>query len=70
VSVSGLFLVTDQRLAMGDQLELRVALSERSRPLPVRLDLKGRVVRLEDVRGATGAGVVLDEESARLLPVT
>jgi hypothetical protein len=60
-------LVTDQRLATGDWLQLKVTLSERAQPLPVRLDLRGEVVRTDDARGAGGVGVALDTKSMRLL---
>ena len=70
VSVSGLYLVIDQRLAAGDRLRLTVALPDKGCALPLRLDLRGRVVRVEDVNGATGAGIALDDESARLLPAS
>jgi len=70
VSVSGLYLVTGQRLATGEQLQLAVTLPYKGCSTQFRLDLKGKVVRVEDVQGAIGAGIALDEESASLLPVS
>ena len=46
---------------------MAVTLSYEGHALPLRLDLRGEVVRVEDISGATGAGIALDEESARLL---
>ncbi len=67
VSLSGIYLVTGQRLAAGDHLQLVVTLPDRDRVLPLRLSLKGRVTRVEDVDGAMGAGIALDEESMHLV---
>jgi len=70
VSVSGLYLVTDRPLAAGEQLQLAVTLPYKGCSPQFRLDLRGRVVRVEDVKGAIGAGIALDDESASLLPVS
>ena len=67
VSVSGLYLVADQRLAGGDRLQLIVTLTDGDPSLPIRLSLKGRVIRVEDVDGAMGVGIALDEESMHLV---
>ena len=68
-SASGLYLITDQRLSVGDQLELTVTVPDPDHPEahPLRLDLKGRVVRLEaHETGTVGAGIALDEGNGHL----
>jgi hypothetical protein len=67
VSLSGLYLVTDERLSPGDDLDLVVGLAESGGSFPFRLALRGKVVRVEAAGGAVGAAVAVDEESARLL---
>src|SRR5665647_602279 len=66
VSVSGLYLVTELSLAVGDHLELTVTVPDPESLLPLQLSLAGRVVRVEDAHGAVGAGIALDEESRQL----
>ena len=66
VSISGLYLVTNERLVTGDRLRLVVEVPDVDRSF-VRLGLKGRVVRVEDVDGAVGAAIAVDEESRSLL---
>ena len=48
VSVSGLYLVTDQQLATGEQLQLAVTLPYKGCSPQFRLDLRGRVARVEE----------------------
>jgi hypothetical protein len=67
VSTSGLYLVTDRRLAAGDRLQLVVTLPDHDHSLRIRLSLNGKVTRVEDVEGAAGAGIALEEESLGLL---
>jgi hypothetical protein len=67
VSLSGLYLVTKERLFADDRLQLVVALPDGDRSFPFRLALKGRVVRVEEVDGASGAGIAVDEASPSLL---
>lgn len=67
VSLSSLYLIPGQRLAVGDRLQLVVTLPDRDRSLSLRLSLKGRVIRIEDVEGGTGAAIALDEESMHLV---
>ena len=67
LSLSGVYLLTDARLAVDDQVRMVVTLSEGGRLLPFRLALKGKVVRVEEIGGARGAGIALDEESTGLL---
>jgi len=70
VSVSGLFMVTDKRLAAGDHLQLVVTLPDHDHALSIRLGLKGRVTRVEDVGEAVGAGIALDEGNLSMLQVS
>ena len=66
-SVSGLYLVTEQPLTVGDRLQLTMTVPDRESSLPLQLVLQGRVVRVEDAQGAAvGAGVALDEGSRYL----
>ncbi len=69
VSVAGLYLVTDQALAVNDHLQMTLSVPDpdhpRARP-PLRVILRGRVVRVEDRAGALGAGIALDEDSRYL----
>ena len=67
VSLSGLCLVAGRQLAVGDRLQLVVTLTDGDHSLSIRLSLKGRVMRVEDVDGAVGAGIALDEESMYLV---
>jgi hypothetical protein len=67
VSVSGLYLVTDQQVATGDDLELIIAVPDRETSIPLRVRVSGKVVRVEDVEGAKGAGIAFKEESAQLV---
>lgn len=67
VSLSGLYLVTKERLSIDDRLQLVVALPDGDCSFPFRLALQGRVVRVEDLDGAVGAGIAVDKESTSLL---
>jgi PilZ domain len=67
VSLSGLYLVTQEGLSPGDHLNLVVGLAESGSPFPFRLAVRGRVVRVEDADGAVGAAVAVEEESVSLL---
>jgi PilZ domain len=69
VSVSGLYLVIEQSLKDGDQLELSMDIPDSDHPgspASMRIALRGRVVRVEEVQKATGAGIVLEEGSRHL----
>jgi hypothetical protein len=70
VSVSGLYFVTEQSLAVGDHLELTMSIPDPGRPenpSSLLLVLHARVVRVEEAPGAvTGVGVALDEGSMQL----
>ena len=65
-SVSGLYLVTEQPLAVGDHLELIMSVPDPETLLPLELVLQGRVVRVEGAQGAVGVGIALDEGSRYL----
>jgi hypothetical protein len=70
VSVSGLFMVTDKRLAVGDHLQLVVTLPDHDHALSIRLGLKGTVTRVEDVGDAVEAGIALNEGNLSMLQVS
>ena len=61
VSVSGLYLVTEEPLSVGDLLQLTMAIPDPETLLSLRLGLVGRVVRVEEAQGVVGAGIALDE---------
>ena len=63
ISASGLYLLSDRRLAAGERLRLVVTVPDHDPARPVRFILTGRVVRVENVDGAVGAGIAWDEES-------
>ncbi len=68
-SVSGLYLVTEQPLAVGDRLDITMSLPDPDHPespLPMRFVLHGRVVWVEVAREAAGVGISLDEGSGYL----
>jgi len=78
VSVSGLYLLTQAGLAVGDPLELVLSLPDPDQPespLMLQFVLRGRVVRVEEfeqIEGPRegeeirGAGIALDEDSRYL----
>lgn len=70
VSVSGLYLVTDEALAVDDRLQLTLSIPDPDQPWgqsPLQVIVRGRVVRVEETTGAFGAGVALDEGSGYLM---
>ncbi len=70
VSVSGLYLVAEKPLDVGDHIELTLSAPDPDYPessLPLQLRVKGRVVRVEEEDGAVGAGIALDEGSRYLV---
>ncbi len=69
VSVAGLYLVTDEALAVDDRLQLTLSVPDPHQPQghpPLQVIMRGRVVRVEGTRGGVGAGIALDEESRYL----
>ncbi|NLE74224.1 MAG: PilZ domain-containing protein [Actinobacteria bacterium] len=69
VSVAGLYLVTDEALAVDDNLQLTLNVPDPDHPRahpPLRVILRGRVVRVEGTEGGIGAGIALDEDSRYL----
>jgi hypothetical protein len=62
-SRGGLYLLTRRPLAVGQVLQLRVAVPDRGRSTSFRLACSGLVVRVEETRGTVGAGITLAEES-------
>jgi hypothetical protein len=77
VSTSGLYLVTEhpflvagQQLMVGDHLHLTMDVPDPDHPkspLPLRLSLKGRVVRIERSEADVGMGIALDAGSRYLV---
>jgi hypothetical protein len=68
-SAAGLYVITDEMLSVGEHLEFTVTVPDPDHPeaSPLRLDLKGRVVRLETHEaGTVGAGIALDEGNGHL----
>ena len=66
VSVSGLYLITEGPLAVGDHLELTMSVPDPDHPgatFPMQLVLHGSVVRVDQAEQAAGVGVALDEGS-------
>jgi PilZ domain len=74
VSVSGIYLLCEHLLAVGDRVQLTLTVSnadlqamngaeDRGSSAALRLSLAGRVVRVDDPDGAVGAGIALDEGS-------
>jgi hypothetical protein len=69
VSVSGLYLVSEAPLEVGEHLELTLSVPDPDHPessSSLLLVLRGRVVRVEREPGPVGAGIALDEESRHL----
>jgi hypothetical protein len=63
VSLSGLYLVTDRPLAIGDPLNLSLTLPARGGWTGLRLSVRGMVTRVERSQGKFGAGVVFDGQA-------
>jgi hypothetical protein len=61
VSLSGLYLVTEERLPVGARLELLLSLRDGEHLLPLRLAARGRVVRVEEVDDRAGLGIAFDD---------
>lgn len=74
VSVSGLCLITEQHLEVGERMEVTLTMEDLDaieKPAQVQLTLQSRVVWVDSGSGAAGlqAGlqVLLDEGSSRLV---
>lgn len=67
ISLSGLFMVTDQGLAIGERLQLVLTVPDPDALDALRLSMRGRVVRTEEFEGGAGVGVALDEGTPYLL---
>ena len=63
--MSGLYLITDNRLAAGDWLRLQVSIPVQETSVPMQFSLRGRVVRAEELAGGFGAGIVLDASATQ-----
>jgi hypothetical protein len=61
LSLSGLYLVTEQRLVPGDSLRLRISLPDDGGTLPFLFTCEGRVTRVDDLGESVGAGVAFDQ---------
>ena len=66
-SLSGLYLMTKSRLALGDTLRLRVALPDPEQANVHWFACSGQVVRVQDEGDAVGLGIAIHEEG--LLPL-
>jgi hypothetical protein len=63
VSLTGLYLVTDERPAVGARLDLLLSLPDAGHPFPYRLAAQGRVVRVEEVGARAGIAIAFDSAS-------
>lgn len=68
ISVSGIFMFTEQRLANDQRLQIVMTLPDHDRDHTVRLGFNGTVIRVEEVGRALGVGIALDDGRLSLLP--
>ena len=67
--MSGLYLVTEQALAVGDHVELTMSVPDPDHPevpFVLRVLLRGKVVRVGEDEDLAGVGIAFDEESGYL----
>ncbi len=66
-SLSGLYLVTDSPVSLGECLHLRVAVPDRGQAGPHWLAATGNVVRVERTGETVGVAIALEDEGLQLL---
>lgn len=66
-SLSGLYLLTDSPVSLGECLHLRVAVPDRGAPGPHWLAGIGSVVRVERAGATVGVAIALEDEGLQLL---
>lgn len=69
-SLSGLYLVTDSTLSVGESISLRVALPDPDHSRTLWVACRGNVVRVERIEDGVGAAVALESGSLAPLQMT
>ncbi|HVZ47415.1 MAG TPA: PilZ domain-containing protein [Gemmatimonadaceae bacterium] len=61
LSTTGLYFICEKPLQVGYQLTLTIQLDDTVADMPVKMECKGTIVRVEDMDGRIGVAVKLDQ---------
>ncbi len=64
LSTSGLYFVCEKPLQVGYELTLTIQLDDKVADMPVKMECKGTIVRVEEVDGRIGVAVRLADPKA------
>lgn len=61
LSVNGVFFVCDTPMVVGSRLSVSILFDDNLADMPVRMDCKGTIVRIEQLSGKVGVAMRLDD---------